>query len=387
MPTERLVTALPTTVEPGWLIPMADSAIARYAPSTAKWHYEHGLLLKAIEQVWLKTGTAKYWQFIQTVMDTWIEPDGHIRTYQPEEYNLDQVNQGCLLFPLYRITGDPRYRQAIALIRTQLTHHPRTRSGGFWHKRIYPNQMWLDGLYMAGPFYAEHAQVFKEPAGFDDVVHQLCLIEEHARDPHTGLLYHAWDESKLQRWANPITGCSPNFWGRAVGWYAMALVDVLDYVPQDHVGRSAVIAILLRLAEAVTKVQDTATGLWYQVLDQGSRAGNYLESSASCMFVYALAKAVRKGYLPTDYAAVARRGYRGIATHFVTIDEQGEVNLERTCSVAGLGGDLYRDGSYEYYVGEPVATNDLKGVGAFILAAVEIEGRLNNLPQRSESPV
>jgi unsaturated rhamnogalacturonyl hydrolase len=290
-----------------------------------------------------------------------------------------------LLFPLYRITGEQRYRQAIALVRNQLAHHPRTPSGGFWHKRIYPHQMWLDGLYMASPFYAEYAQVFREPAGFDDVVHQMCLIEEHTRDPHTGLLYHAWDESKQQRWANPVTGCSPHFWARAVGWYAMALVDVLDYLPEGQVGRSAVVAILLRLAEAVAKVQDPATGLWYQVLDQGSRAGNYLESSASCMFVYALAKAVRKAYLPADYAEVARRGYRGIVKHFITIDDQGQVNLERTCSVAGLGGDPYRDGSYEYYIGEPIATNDPKGVGAFILATVEIEDRLINTLQRSES--
>jgi unsaturated rhamnogalacturonyl hydrolase len=385
MQTEGLAAAQPVNVEPAWCIQMADSAIARYTASSAKWHYEHGLLLKSIEQVWLKTGAAKYWQFIQTIMDLWVEVDGRIRTYQAEEHNLDQVNQGRLLFPLYRITGEQRYRGAIDLMRSQLAHQPRTHSGGFWHKLIYPYQMWLDGLYMACPFYAEHAQTFDDPAGFDDVVHQLCLIEKQARDPNTGLLYHAWDESKQQRWADPVSGCSPHFWGRGVGWYAMALVDVLDYVPEDHVCRSALIAILLRLAEAVAKVQDPSTGLWYQVLDQGAREGNYLESSASCMFVYAIAKAVRKAYLPADYATVAQRGYRGITTHFITIDDRGQVNLERTCSVAGLGGDPYRDGSYEYYIGEPTVTNDLKGVGAFLLAAVEIEGRLNGTTKRSES--
>ncbi len=384
MQTERLA-AQPVNVEPTWSIPMADSAITRYTASPAKWHYEHGLLLKSIEQMWLKTGVVKYWQFIQTIMDSWVEPDGRIRTFQVEEYNLDQVNQGRLLFPLYRITGEQRYRRAINWVRSQLAGQPRTRTNGFWHKRIYPHQMWLDGLYMANPFYAEHAQVFDEPAGFDDVAHQICLIEQHARDPKTGLLYHAWDESKQQRWADPVTGCSPHFWGRGVGWYAMALVDVLDYWPADHVCRPALIAILLRLAEAVTKVQDPSTGLWYQVLDQGAREGNYLESSASCMFVYTIAKAVRKAYLPADYLAVAGRGYRGIVKHFITIDAQGQVNLERTCSVAGLGGDPYRDGSYEYYVSEPTATNDLKGVGAFILAAAEIEGWPSSIAQRSET--
>lgn len=367
-------------VDQAWSIRMADAAIARYSPDAAKWHYEHGLLLKSIEQVWHTTGQVKYWHFVKDAVDQFIAADGSIQTYRVDEYNLDQINSGKLLFSLWHATGDERYRAATSLLRRQLRSQPRTESGGFWHKLIYPFQMWLDGIYMASPFYAQYALLFDEPAGFDDVVHQIVLMEEHARDPQTGLLYHAWDERKQQRWANPDTGCSPHFWGRAMGWYAMAIVDVLDYLPADHAARPTLIAILARLIPAVLKVQDQATGLWYQVLDQGSRAGNYLEASASCMFVYAIAKAVRKAYLPIEYLAIAQRSYQGIVTKFLRIDDRGLVNLEGTCSVAGLGGDPYRDGSYEYYIKEPIVTNDYKGVGAFILAAVEIENA-----QRSRS--
>ncbi len=258
-------------------------------------------------------------------------------------------------------------------MRQQLAGQPRTSEGGFWHKKIYPHQMWLDGIYMASPFYAAFGQTFGEPAAFDDVARQIILMEKHTRDPQTGLLYHGWDESKQQRWANPQTGCSPNFWGRAMGWYAMAIVDVLDYFPAEHPRRADILAILARLSRAIVEVQDAATGLWYQVLDQGQRAGNYREASASCMFVYALAKAVRQGYLGQTYLDVARHGYQGILDHLIRLDEQGLVNLEKTCGVGGLGGTPYRDGSFAYYIGEKIVTNDYKGVGPFILASMEME--------------
>jgi unsaturated rhamnogalacturonyl hydrolase len=373
-----LPTLPATLIDQAWSVRMADSAIARYSPDQAKWHYEHGLLLKSIEAVWRATGAVKYWHFIHDILDLFIDADGDIRTYQLEEYNLDQINPGKVLFPLWHSTGDHRYVMALHRLRRQLANQPRTQSGGFWHKQIYPNQMWLDGIFMAAPFYAEYALTFNEPSGFDDVTHQIVLLAEHARDPQTGLLYHAWDESKQQQWANPLTGCSPHFWGRALGWYAMALVDVLDYLPRDHAARSTLIAILNQLVEAVAQVQDQTTGLWYQVLDQGSRAGNYLEASASCMFVYAIAKAVRKVYVPIEQLAIAQRGYQGIISQLVSIDDRGGVNLAGVCSVAGLGGDPYRDGSYEYYVKEPVRTNDLKGVGPFMLAAVEMEDAHQN---------
>ncbi|MCK6629848.1 MAG: glycoside hydrolase family 88 protein [Anaerolineae bacterium] len=352
---------------------MADSVLKRHPLVADKWRYEAGVVLSAIHQVWLKTQEQKYHDYIKSNIDQFIGPAGDIQTYRLEEYNLDQINEGKLLFLLYNQTGDDRYRQAAYLLRKQLQTHPRTSEGGFWHKQIYPHQMWLDGLYMAAPFLAEFAQTFGEPEGFDEVVRQFTLIERHTRDPQTGLLYHGWDESKRQRWANPETGCSPCFWGRAVGWYMMAIVDVLDFLPQNHTGRESLLTIFERTASALAAVQDKATGLWYQVLDQGGRAGNYLEASASSMFVYALAKGIRQGYLDEKYQAVATQGYQGILERFVEIDAQGLVNLNGICAVAGLGGEPYRDGSFEYYIGEEIATNDYKGVGPFIMASVEME--------------
>jgi unsaturated rhamnogalacturonyl hydrolase len=364
----------PGVADQQWSVRMADSMIKRHSPDAAQWHYEHGLQLMAIERVWRATGEARYWNHVKDTVDLFINPDGTIRTYSLEEYNLDQINHGRVLFPLYHGTGDERYKRAIMHLRHQLASHPRTDSGGFWHKKIYPYQIWLDGVYMASPFYAEYARTFDEPAAFDDIAHEILLTEQHTRDSKTGLLYHGWDERRQQRWANPETGCSPHFWGRAIGWFAMALVDVLDYFPEDQPRRPEIIAILGRLTEAVAKVQDDASGLWYQILDQGGRNGNYLEASASCMFTYAIAKAARKGYVRPDWLAVAWRGYQGILRDLITVDAQGLVTLEQVCAVAGLGGNPYRDGSYEYYVGEPVRANDYKGVGPFILASLELEG-------------
>jgi unsaturated rhamnogalacturonyl hydrolase len=358
---------------PGWSVRMADSVMKRHPTLSDRWDYAAGVMLSAIEQVWSKTGEKKYYDYIKSNVDEFVNPDGSIRTYHLEKYNLDQINEGKLLFLLYDQTGDERYKKATTLLRKQLQTQPRTSEGGFWHKQIYPHQMWLDGIYMAGPFYAEFAKVFNEPEGFDDVVHQITLIESHTRDPQTGLLYHGWDESKSQRWADPETGCSPCFWGRSVGWYVMALVDVLDFLPEGHAGRERVVAIFEDTASALAAVQDESTGLWYQVLDQGDRAGNYLEASASCMFVYALAKGVNQSHIGKKYRDVVERGYKGILEHFVEVDEQGLVNLNRICSGAGLGGEPYRDGSFEYYVGEEIVTNDYKGVGPFIMASVEIE--------------
>ena len=356
-----------------WSESMAGSVMQRSPLLSRRWHYEPGVALLALKQLWLETGKQGIYDFIKRNIDEFVGPDGSIRTYHLKEYNLDQINEGKLLFLLHETTGDERYKKAAFLLREQLQTHPRTKEGGFWHKQIYPHQMWLDGIYMASPFYAEFASRFDEPEAFDDVAHQTIAIEEHTRDPESGLLYHAWDESRSQKWADPETGCSPNFWGRAMGWYAMAIVDVLDYLPVDHAQRAQIIAILQATMDAVARVQDPITGVWYQVLDQGDRPGNYLESSASCMFVYAMAKGVRSGYLGEEYLAVARRGYNGILTEFVTVDDQGLVNLNGICAVAGLGGKPYRDGSFEYYIGEPVIANEYKGIGAFIMASVEME--------------
>jgi unsaturated rhamnogalacturonyl hydrolase len=251
--------------------------------------------------------------------------------------------------------------------------HPRNHANGFWHKKIYPYQMWLDGIYMAGPFLSEYALRFDEPETFDDVLHQIMLIEKHTRDEKTGLLYHAWDESKSERWCDLATGRSKFFWGRGMGWYVMAIVDVLDHLPSDHAHRSELISILDKTAAALVKVQDEATGLWYQILDLPGRPGNYLEASASAMFVYAFAKGIRQGYLAQDLLFSARRGYHGLLQNLIKIDSQGLLTLEKVCGGAGLGGEPYRDGSFEYYVTEKIIPNDPKGVGPFILAALEME--------------
>ena len=339
----------------------------------AKWTYDHGLVLKGIERVWINTGDKQYFDFIQRSIDHFVANDGSIRTYSLDEYNIDNILPGRNLLFLYKATRQEKYQKAATLLREQLKTHPRTSEGGFWHKKIYPSQMWLDGLYMGEPFYAEYAATFNEPAAFDDIAKQFVLMERHSRDDKTGLLYHGWDESKQQRWANPQTGRSPNFWGRAMGWYAMALVDTLDYFPEKHKQRAELVAILNRLAQAVAKYQEPRSGLWYQVLDKGAAKGNYLEASAACMFVYALAKGVRDGHLPDSYMQVAKSGYRGILREFVKTDASGRLNLEGTVNVGGLGGNPYRDGSYEYYLSEKVVTNDPKGIGALLLAATEME--------------
>ncbi|HEV2837290.1 MAG TPA: glycoside hydrolase family 88 protein [Pyrinomonadaceae bacterium] len=351
----------------------------------AKWTYDHGLVLKGIERVWENTRDKQYLDFIQRNMDHFVNDDGSIRTYSLDEYNIDNILPGRNLLFLYRVTGQQKYRKAAALLREQLMTHPRTSEGGFWHKKIYPSQMWLDGLYMGEPFYAEYAATFHEEKAFDDIAKQFILMERHSRDSKTGLLFHGWDESRKQRWSNPQTGRSPNFWARAIGWYAMALVDTLDYFPRNHPQRSELIAILNRLARAIAKYQELQSGLWYQVVDKGDEKGNYLEASAACMFVYALAKGVRKGYLPANYMQVAERGYRGILREFVKTDANGQTNLEGTVSVGGLGGNPYRDGSYEYYLSEKVITNDPKGIGALLLAATEMEQKARTTGKKKVS--
>jgi unsaturated rhamnogalacturonyl hydrolase len=363
-----------------WSVAMTESFIRRYPivsdmPFQKKrsWNYENGVIMTAVERLWDHTGEERYYQYIKDNMDLFVSEDGSIDTYRINDYNVDQVNQGKGLFLLYEKTGDVKYRKALELLITQMKGHPRTSGGGLWHKKIYPFQMWLDGVYMTSPLLAAYADKFEAPEWFDDVAHEILLMEQVSRDPVTGLLYHGWDESKEQRWADKVTGCSPHFWGRAVGWFMMAVVDVLDFFPLDHSKRGHIIGIFHRLAEAVIEVQDSDSGLWYQVLDQGSREGNYLEASASSMFVCALTKGARLGYLGQNALDAAICGYEGLLKHCVEETADGHVHLNHVCGVAGLGGKPYRDGSYEYYVGEIIRQDDPKGVGPFIMACLEIE--------------
>lgn len=356
-----------------WSVRMAEAVMARSPVLMNRWHYEKGTLLMGFLRLYEATGEARYLDFIRRNIDLFVEPDGSIRTYTVEEYNLDQINAGKLLFPLYAHTGEARYREALRLLRRQLAEHPRTSEGGFWHKQIYPYQMWLDGLYMAAPFYAQYGATFDEPAAFDDVALQFTLITRYTREPATGLFRHAWDETRSMFWADSLTGLSAHVWGRAMGWFAMALVDVLDFLPEDHPERPEIVRIFRDLAEAVARVQDPVTGTWYQVLDLAARKGNYREASATAMFVYALARGVRLGHLDERFAHVARRGYRGLLREFIEAHPDGRVDMHGIVAVAGLGGRQMRDGSFAYYMSEPIVSNDYKGVGPFIMASVEIE--------------
>jgi unsaturated rhamnogalacturonyl hydrolase len=363
-----------------WSVQMANSFMSRYPDTISystekrgRWTYEQGVVLEAFHQLWLATQDEKYFTYIKKNIDQFVGEDERIKTYDYYTFNLDNIATGRQLLTLYKSIGEPRYKKAADTLRKQLANQPRTNEGGFWHKKIYPYQMWLDGLYMAEPFYAEYALTFNEPSAFDDIANQIFFVEKHTRDPRTGLLYHGWDESKQQKWADPLTGRSPNFWGRAMGWYMMALVDVLDFFPKDSPKRADIIAILKRLSTALVKYRDHKTGLWYQVIDQGRRKGNYMEASASCMFVYAFTKGADKGYIGRRFHDIAQASFRGIIKKMVTVDKDGLVDLHHTCQGAGLGGNPYRDGSYEYYISEQQRTNDFKAVGPFILAALELE--------------
>ncbi len=293
-----------------------------------KWSYDEGVVLKGIEGLWYKTSDREYFDYMQKRMDLFIENNGNIRTYKLEDYNIDNVLCGRILLTLYQVTGKEKYFKAASILRDQLKQQPRLNNGGFWHKKRYPYQMWLDGLYMGEPFYAEWAATFKEDSSFNDIAKQFILMEKHSRDANTGLMYHGYDESKKEAWANKNTGLSPNFWARAMGWYGMGLVDALEYFPKNHPQRKELITILNRYAAAVTKVQDAKTGLWWDVLNFPNRKGNYLEASASSMFVYTLAKGARLGYLPVSYVTVAKQGYAGIIKKFITNDN-GQTNLTR----------------------------------------------------------
>lgn len=338
----------------------------------AKWTYDQGVFLKGIENLWKTTGEKKYFDYIQKSMDFFVGGNGNIRTYKYDEFTLDNITPGRELLFLYNVTNKEKYLRAVQTLRKQLGEQPRTNEGGFWHKNIYPSQMWLDGLYMAEPFYGEYANTFHEDTIFNDIARQFILMYKRSVDAKTGLLYHGYDESREQQWADKTTGKSANFWGRAMGWYGMGLVDAIETFPVNHPKRDSLIQILNRFANAVSKVQDAKAGLWWDVLNKPNKEKNYLEASASCMFVYALAKGVRLGYLPKSYLNVAKKGYDGIIKTFIK-DENGLTNLYGTVSVSGLGGKPYRDGSYDYYVSEKVVVNDPKGIGAFILAANEME--------------
>lgn len=357
-----------------WCVKMADSQIKRDTILPFVWSYDYGVILKGLEYVWKITGGKKYYDYIQTNMDLFVEPNGYISRYESKEYNIDHINNGKILFTLYRETKQEKYLKAIHQLRQQLLRHPRTSEGGFWHKNIYPHQMWLDGIYMGSPFLAEYAAVIGENGLFDDVARQVILMYKNAVDKKTGLIYHGYDESHGMKWADDVTGCSPHFWGRAMGWYMAAIVDILDFLPGEHAKHTEICNILRNTIDALIEVREPETGLWYQVLDQGKREGNYLETSASSMFTYAIFKGCRKGYLDSSVKKAGEKAFASLIKDKIRTDDHGLLNLIDTCQVSGLGNNPYRDGSFEYYISEPKRENDRKGIGAFIQAAAEWEG-------------
>ena len=345
--------------------PFITHYLAQWRAYRPFWNYEDGCIYKGCLDLAAATGESRFHEFVQREVSARVAPDGALRGYDPGEFNIDNVSPGKVLFPLLASTGEARFRAAIERQEVQLDRHPRTASGNFWHKRIYPHQVWLDGLYMAQPFRCSYATLTGRTEILDDVLRQFAHVRATMRDEATGLYYHGWDESRSERWSDPATGCSPCFWGRAMGWYAMALVDCCE-LTADHAQMLSPLATALQETTGALMRVRSPRGLWFQVLDQGSREGNYEEASASLMFAYALMKGARLKLLPNALGDAGWQSLCACVDVFLT-----DHALSGICGVAGLGNVPYRDGSYEYYLSEPVVANDPKGVGALFMALSE----------------
>ena len=342
-----------------------------------KWNYTTGLELKAFLDVYCHSerGEESILSYVDAWYDAIIDSTGTIYKYKKSNYSTDHICPGRTLFQLYDIVGKEKYRAAMDTLYSQLKSQPRTPEGNFWHKAVYPNQVWLDGLYMAQPFYAEYttryvADSLQREKNYGDIVLQFATVYNHTFDATSGLLRHAWDSSHQMFWCNPETGQSDHAWGRALGWYAMALVDVIEIIP-DGAYKDTLIGILNNLYQVLPVYANPETGMWYQVLDSPNREGNYLEATCSAMFVYTWLKGCRLGVLRNLEEAV--KAYESLLSTFVSTDEEGLVNLNHCCEVAGLGGKDNRRGDYDYYINEKVRSNDPKGIGPLIWAALEYE--------------
>lgn len=374
-----LPAAPPATTDAATLIQqVAHTAEVRWPDGDTReenrphlWNYTRSVLLTGFEDAAAVSPVSDYNRYVRAAMDKVVSPDGHLSDFPNEPHSLDQIAMGRQLVDLYNQTHDERYATAAKQVFNELMLQPRNRAGGFWHKQIYPAQMWLDGLYMAEPFYANYAVTFHQPNAFEDITHQFVVMEDRARDPKSGLLYHGWDESHQQAWANKDTGLSSQFWARSIGWYAMALVDTLPYYPANAPGRKQLLAILNRTSDAIIHAQDPQTGLWWQVLDRVNAPRNYPEASSSAMFIYVLEKGVRLGYLPAKDLTPARKAWDNYCAKLLQHDPNGAVHITSIVHSGGLGGTPYRSGSYDYYTGEHVVSDDPQGVGAFLMAASE----------------
>ena len=342
-----------------------------------KWNYTTGLELLAMTDVADTYGCGDMYDYVERYYDSIVRADGSVITYKKSNYNLDHVCPARPLFKLYERTGEERYKAVLDTVFVQLQEHPRNDDGGFWHKKAYPHQMWLDGLYMGEPFYAEYVvRNFSDSERFEDfkadIVNQFVTVAGHTFDPATGLYRHACDVSREMFWCDPTTGQSAHAWGRALGWYAMAIVETLQYLGVDQTTRPMV-AILENIYETLPRYASPQSGMWYQVLDAPGREGNYEEATGSIMFVYAMMKGVRLGYLPAGMKEESLRLYEKFVDRFVRENEDGTVSITDCCAVAGLGGKTMRSGDFDYYISEPIIENDCKGVGPFVWASLEYE--------------
>ncbi|MBR4545660.1 MAG: glycoside hydrolase family 88 protein [Oscillibacter sp.] len=338
----------------------------------ADWNYIDGCMLTALLSMSEITGDSRYFDFTERFLDSFIAPDGTIPTYDGSKYSLDDINEGRVLFPLYEATGKEKYRKAAEILRGQLERQPRTWEGNFWHKAIYPNQVWLDGIYMAQPFSALYEKRFGE-GDYSDILRQIETVRARMFVEETRLYCHGYDASRTAFWANPETGRSRSFWLRSVGWFAVALADLLEILPAGR-ERTRLVEIFVEMIAGAETYADSESGMFWQVMNQGGRAGNYLETSGSSMLAYAMLKGARLGVLPKECAAKGERAFRGVTERYLSF-ENGGLRLGGICLVAGLGpeNNRRRDGSYEYYVSEPVVENDAKGVAPFLLCYTEIK--------------
>ena len=360
-----------------------------------KWNYTTGLELKSFLDASKRYELPEVVEYVRAWADTMATEKGEVYKYKKSNYNVDHICPARIYFDLHDMYGDQdkRYRRVTRKIREQIDSQPRTQSGEFWHKQIYPNQVWLDGFYMALPFYAEYTRRYgskeQKDSLFADIVHQFTAGAENTFDPATGLFRHAWDESKSMFWCDPQTGQSAHAWGRATGWYAIALVEVLDYLPEDHPGHAVLVEQLNYLLQVLPRWADPETGMWYQVLDCPEREGNYQEATCSIMFIYAFLKGLRMGYIDRAHEDYILGLYPKFIDRFIRENADGTISMTDCCAVGGLGGKQMRKGDFDYYLSEPIIENDCKGVGPFIWASLEWEAR-NNIdwfPPRDGLPI
>lgn len=372
----------------GWSKKLADSELARktlnyhyqgwdaYRKRPGKFEYDVvGMQIAALQELNAVSPDPAYPKALETVTGSYIRDDGHIHTFEPDLFSIDLTKPGQMVILLEQKTGEEKYRKAVDFLRENLKRHPRTSEGAFWHRATYPNQLWLDGVYMGMPFLAQYAAAYEsgeqQHESFKEAVHEFVIARNQLRDPKTGLYYHAWDESKQAQWADKEHGRAPQFWARGIGWYAMALVDVLDFIPESETElRKTLIDITVELAADIARYQDAETGTWWQIMDKPGDIANYRESTATAMFTYFYVKAVNKGYLPAEYRDLVVKSYQGMINEFVTVHADGKISMNDQCLVAGLG--FGRDGSYNYYMTERIVSNDPKGNTPFILAGIEM---------------